>query len=594
MPVPVPSHRSNPMPRRRHWAGLLLLLVLPPAFADLPAARDVPNTAPRRGNVDDARGYQPIHHPLRTRGGVVVSQSRPASEVGVRILREGGNAIDSAIAVGLAEAVTLPRAGNLGGGGALVIHLAKENRTTAFDYYGSAPAATTPTLLLGRDGRPEPGASISWKGVAVPGTVAAFFEAHRKYGKLPWSQVVQPAIELAEQGVRLSDDEAMILDWAKPTLSRTPETRQQFFKPDGSSYQAGDVLRQPELAWSLREIARDGADAFYKGEIARRIVAASRKHGGILSASDLADYRARELEPVRSTYRGVELALAPSPSSGTTLAQLLNLLENFPLEPADAGSAKAYHLIAEATRLAGADRSAFAGGPPQYTVPSDALLDKVYARKRAALISLDRTLPADAVQAGDPIAHQSPDTTHYSVVDAEGNAVSNTYTLSNNFGAAVIAPGTGILLNNSLGNFAWGGPSNSPNAPAPGKRLSTTITPFIAFKDGKPWIVAGTPGGGSIISALAQFVVNVVDFKLNIAEATARPRINANRDGGISYELALSPDTLDRLETLGHKVEPFITQTSIQSIEIAPDGSAFGSADPRRPDSAARGVQEYR
>lgn len=586
----VLPHRAPSLHRRR-WAVLVLLLVLPPVFADAPV---VPNTAPRKGNVDDARGYQPIHHPLRTRGGVVVSQSRPASEVGARILREGGNAIDAAIAVGLAEAVTLPRAGNLGGGGALVVYLAKENRTTAFDYYGSAPAATTPKLLLGPDGKPERGASISWKGVAVPGTVAAFYEAHQKYGKLPWAQVVQPAIALAEQGVRLSDDEAMILDWAKPTLSRTPETRAQFYKPDGSSYVAGEILRQPDLGWSLREIARDGADAFYKGAIAKRIVAASRANGGILSAKDLAGYRARELEPVRSTYRGVDLALAPSPSSGTTLAQLLNLIETFPLQPGDAGSAKAYHLIAEATRLAGADRSAFSGGPPQYITPSDHLLDKGYARKRAALISADRTLPADAVKAGDLHGQQSPDTTHYSVVDAEGNAVSNTYTLSNNFGAAVIAPGTGILLNNSLGNFAWGGPANAPNAPAPGKRLATTITPFIAFKDGKPWIVAGTPGGGSIISALAQFVVNVVDFKLNIAEAASRPRINAARDGTISYELALSPDTLDRLEALGHKVEPFITQTSIQSIEIGEDGSAFGSADPRRPDSAAVGVEEFR
>ncbi|WP_047128729.1 gamma-glutamyltransferase [Xanthomonas arboricola] len=582
----MPRNASTPFPsacRRAPWIALLLL-VLPSAFAD------VPNTVTRKGNVDDARGYQPIHHPLHARGGLVVSQSRPASEVGARILREGGNAIDAAIAVGLAEAVTLPRAGNLGGGGALVIYVAKDRRTTAFDYYGSAPAATTAKLLLGRDGKPERGASISWKGVAVPGTVAAFYAAHQKYGRLPWASLVQPAIELAEQGVRLSDDEAMILDWAKPTLWRTPETRAQFFKPDGSSYVAGELLRQPDLAWSLREIARDGADAFYRGEIAKRIVAASRKHGGILSAKDLTNYRVRELEPVRSTYRGVELALAPSPSSGTTLAQLLNLIEPFPLQPADAGSAKAYHLIAEATRLAGADRSAFSGGPPQHNTPNERLLDKKYAYQRAALISPERTLPAEAIKAGE-LLQQSPDTTHYSVVDAEGNAVSNTYTLSNNFGAAVIAPGTGILLNNSLGNFAWGGPKNSPNAPAPGKRLATTITPFIAFKDGKPWIVAGTPGGGSIISALAQFIVNVVDFKLNIAEATARPRINAARDGTISYELALSPDTLDRLEALGHRVEPFITQTSIQSIEIAPDGSAFGSADPRRPDSAAIGVE---
>ncbi|MFT4246514.1 MAG: gamma-glutamyltransferase [Pseudomonas sp.] len=604
-----PHSASGRAPGRR-WAiaGIWLLAVATvpcAALADAPTAAgsSVPaSTTPRRGNIDDTRGYAPTHHPVRTTGGLVVSQSRPASEVGAAILRKGGNAIDAAVAVGLAEAVTLPRAGNLGGGGYMVIYLAGQQRTTSFDYYGSAPAATTPTLLLGGpaptlalggDGRPQSGASVSWKGVAVPGTVAAFYDAQRKYGRLPWKQVVQPAIELAENGVRLSDDEAMILAWARPTLIRNEQTRRQFYKPDGSDYHAGEVLRQPDLAWSLRQIARDGADAFYKGEIARRIVAASRANGGILEAADLAGYRARELEPVRSSYRGVELALPASPASGPTLAEILNILEHFPLQDYGQGSARSLHLIAEAVRLAEADRNAFAGGAPQVQTPDQQLADKRYARTRAALISPDRTLPSDAVKAGDPFAAHGPDTTHYSVVDAEGNAVSNTYTLSYNFGAAVIAPGTGILLNNSLGNFNWGGPADSPNAPAPGKRLLSTITPFIAFKDGKPWIVAGTPGGGSIISALAQFLVNTIDFRLNIAEASARPRINAARDGLISYEESLSPDTLDLLEKLGHKVEPFITQTSIQAIELGPDGSAYGSADTRRPDSAAIGVQGY-
>ncbi|KAB7772578.1 gamma-glutamyltransferase [Xanthomonas maliensis] len=580
--------------RRWQCLALALLLVLPPVVAKPPLDARVPASAPQPRELDDARGYLPIHHPLRSTGGMVVSQSRPASEVGVQILRAGGNAIDAAVAVGLAEAVTLPRAGNLGGGGAMVIYLAKEHRTTAFDYYGSAPAATTPGLLLGADGKRDREASRSWKSIAVPGTVAAFAAAQRRYGKLRWAQVVAPAIALAEQGVRLSDDEARVLDWAKPSLARTPETRAQFFKADGSSYAAGALLKQPDLAWSLRQIAGDGADAFYKGEIAKRIVAASQQHGGILTAEDLANYQVRELAPVHSSYRGVPLALAPEPASGTILAELLNLIERVPLSPADAGSAKAYHLIAEATRLADADRKAYAGGTPQAVSRSAGLLDKAYAARRAALISLAHTLPAAAVDAGDPRPHESPDTTHYSVVDADGNAVANTYTLSNNFGAGVIAAGTGILLNNSMVNFAWDGPADSPNAPAPGKRLVSTISPFIAFKDGKPWIVAGTPGAESILSALAQFVVNVVDFKLTLAEAVARPRINAYRDGGIAYEQGISPDTLERLQALGHALEPSITQTSIQAIELAADGSAFGAADPRRPDSAAVGVHEYR
>lgn len=573
--------------------GLALLPAVAQADAAARATDAAPRTVPRGGNVDDARGYLPTHHPIRATGGMVVSQSRPASDVGARILREGGNAVDAAIAVGLAEAVTLPRAGNLGGGGYMVIHLAGENRTTTFDYYGSAPAAVTPDFLVGPDGKEDEAAAVSWKGVAVPGTVAAFYEAHRKYGRLPWKRLVWPAIELAEKGVRLSDDEAMILAWARPVLIKTEQTRRQFYKPDGSNYRAGDILRQPDLAWSLRQIARDGADAFYRGAIARRIVAASRAHGGILDAKDLAEYRPREVAPVWSSYRGVPLALAASPASGTTLAELLNILETFPLGQMGQGSGRSLHLIAEAIRLAVADRNAYLGGPPQHVMPSGRLVDKAYARRRAALISADDTIPAKALTAGDPFASHSPDTTHFSVVDAQGNAVSNTYTLSNNFGAAVIADGTGILMNNSLGNFNWGGSRDSPNAPAPGKRLISTITPFIAFKDGKPWLVAGTPGGSSIISALAQFLVNVIDFDLNIAEASARPRINASRNGTMFYEQSLSPDTMDVLERLGHRLEPFITQTSIQAIQVGPDGSLHGSADTRRPDSAAVGVVMY-
>ena len=523
---------------------------------------------------------------------MVVSQSRPASEAGARILAQGGNAIDAAIAVGLAKAVTLPRAGNLGGGGYMVIYLAQEKRLTSFDYYGAAPAGTTPTLLLGPDGKEDPSASITWKGVAVPGTVAAFHEAHRKYGHLPWREVVQPAIDLAINGVRLSDDEAMILAWAKPTLYRTEEVRRQYFKPDGSNYLPGEILRQPELAWSLEQIARDGADAFYRGEITRRILAASDTHGGILSEYDFDSYRAREIEPIRSSYRDVDFAFAAPPASGLVLAELLNILEVFSLEPGGQGSARNLHLIGEAIRLAVADRNTFLGGPPQHTTPVADLVTKSHARARARLISPDRIIPPGALRSTDLFSNESPDTTHYSVVDAAGNAVSNTYTLSNNFGAAVIADGTGILMNNSLGNFDWGGNPASPNAPAPGKRLISTISPFIAFKQDQLWLVAGTPGGASIVSALAQFIVNVVDFKLNVAEASARPRINATRGGALYYEESMSPDTLDLLENIGYKLEPFITQTSIQAIQIGPDGSRYGSADTRRPDSAAIGVPD--
>lgn len=543
----------------------------------------------RGGRIDDARGYGVLRHPIHAHGGLVVTQSRPASEVGAAILRRGGNAVDAAVAVAFAEAVTLPRAGNIGGGGYALIYLAKERRTVAIDYYAQGPAALTPDFWNGPDGKPDRKRAISYHGVATPGTVAGLWLAHQHYGKLPWKDVVQPAIDLAEKGVRLSDDEAMILKWGKRTLAKDAVAKTLFYKPDGATYEAGEILRQPQLAWTLREIAKGGADAFYKGEVAKRIVAGVQAGGGLITLQDLAGYKAIESEPVWSTYRGVKLALVQPSSGGVTLAEILNIAETFPLADYGSAGADSTHVIAEATRIALADRNAFVGGFPQVKTPTSGLISKAFAAERAKLITPDAIIPSDKLKAGDPYQHDGKDTTHFSIVDAEGNIVSNTYTLGANFGASVAPAGTGLLLNDSLTNFNWED-RNSAGAPAGGKRVTSPITPFIAFKDDKPWLVAGTPGGGYIISALAQFLINVVDFKLNIAEATERPRINAGVDGGLFYEQAFSPDTLKLLAAKGYKLRPEVTQTSIQSIEIR-DGQLYGSADLRRPDSAAVSVQ---
>lgn len=542
----------------------------------------------RGGRIDDARGYGPLRHPIRGRGGLVVTQSRPASEVGAAILRKGGNAIDAAVAVAFAEAVTLPRAGNIGGGGYALIYLAKEKRTVAIDYYPQGPAALTPDYWTGADGKLDRKKAISYHGVATPGTVAGLWLAHQRYGKLPWKDVVQPAIDLAERGVRLSDDEAMILKWGRRSLEKDPVAKTIFYKPDGKAYEAGETFRQPQLAWTLREIAKGGADAFYKGEVAKRLVASVQAGGGLISLADLASYKAIESEPVWSTYRDVKLALVQPSSGGVTLAEILNIVEKFPIGDYGSAGADATHVIAEATRIALADRNAHVGGFPQVRTPTAGLISKSFAAERAKLITPDAIVPADRLKAGDPYQFDGKDTTHFSIVDGDGNIVSNTYTLGANFGASVVPAGTGFLLNDSLTNFNWED-RNSVGAPAGGKRVTSPITPFIAYRDDKPWLVAGTPGGGYIISALAQFLINVVDFKLNIAEATERPRINASVEGGLFYEQAFSPDTLKLLAAKGYKLRPEITQTSIQSIEIR-DGQLYGSPDLRRPDSSVASV----
>jgi len=541
----------------------------------------------------DLVGYDSIHHPAIGREGMVVAQSQIAADVGRQILRDGGNAVDAAVAVAMTEVMTLPRAGNLGGGGYMLVYDASDKTTTAIAYYGEAPRTITPELLLGANGKFDAAKAMSFKGVAVPGTVAGLFEAHRRFGKLPWARLLQPAIDLATHGLVMSDDEAQALADQRPQMAKDPTGAFKiYFKRDGSAYRAGEVFKNTDLAWTLRQIQAHGADGFYHGEVARRLVQGIRDGGGIISLEDLAAYKVDVSGPIWSSYRGFRIAYMPPTSGASSVAEAMNILEKFPVESLGQGNVAEMHLIAETLKIVTADRR-YAG--PDYIKPGPAsgVTSKGFAAERAKLISMETSLHAKDLPDLDPAPYESPNTTHFSIVDKAGNVVSNTFTLSDSYGAHVAAPGTGFLLNNSLGNFSWGaGPRYASNAPGPGKRVRSTISPVIAFKDGKPWIVTGTPGGATIIGSMVQILVNTIDFGLNIAEATERPRIYQDGvDGPLELENGIPSDLEKGLEAKGHKVERSEIIGSVQSIMIGPDGLLYGAADTRRPGAGAVSVR---
>ena len=545
----------------------------------------------------DIIGYTEIHGPVIGRGGMVSSQSAIATRVGVEILRRGGNAVDAAVATALAEAVALPRAGNLGGGGYMLVHMAatatRPAQNLAINYYGVAPRALTNDMLVGTDGKVDHEKTLSFRGVAVPETVAGLWEAHQRFGKLPWKAVIDPAISLARDGVILTDGEAEATASRRSYLQRDPGARKAFLRPDGSAYAPGERFRQPDLAWTLTQIRDRGADGFYKGVVAQKLIAGIKAGGGIIDMADLAAVEPDVSPPIMSTYRGLTISYMPPTASGVTLAEGMNLIEHFPMKNYGWGSVDSLHIVSEAMKIASSDRRLI-GGAPQWTTPTAGLASKAFADERAKLISLKTSLDGKTLPDGNPFPYQSTNTTHLVVADADGNAVSNTFTLSDSYGAHVVAPGTGFLLNNSLGNFAWGSKDDREKAnwPAPGKRLGSTITPLIVFKNERPWLVTGTPGGFYIVSTMAQLLVNVIDYNLNIAEAGERPRINQmGPDTPLEMEGGFSPEIVSLLEARGHTVKSsHYTMGSTQSIMV--NGSTFlGAADTRRPDALALGVR---
>jgi gamma-glutamyltranspeptidase / glutathione hydrolase len=553
--------------------------------------------APPPGPIlsDDARLL-----PVLARNGMVSSQERRASEIGVEILKRGGNAVDAAVAVGFALAVTLPRAGNLGGGGFMLVHLARTGETIAIDYRETAPAAATRDMFLDADGKPDPKKSReSGLSIGVPGTVRGLALAHQKYGsgKLTLAEVIAPAARLAREGIPVEDDLADSLPGALGKLARFPATAAIFLR-DGKPLRVGDRLVQSDLAMTLETIAKEGPDAFYTGRIGAALVSSVRAAGGVMNEADLATYAPVIRAPIVGTYRGYTLASMPPPSSGGVhLIEILNILEGYDLAKLGAGSAATLHLFAEAMKPAYADRASFLGDPDRVRVPVKGLTSKKYAETLRATIIPERARKAGDIRAGDPLPYESDQTTHFSVVDREGNAVANTYTLNFSYGMGMVAAGTGVLMNNEMDDFSAkagalnayglvGGDTNSVHA---GARPLSSMTPTIVFRDGQLFMVTGSPGGSRIITTVLQVVTNVIDFGMNIAEAVAAPRIHHQwQPDVLAVEYGLSPDTLKLLADKGQNIRPGRTSGSANSI-VAMQGGLEGASDPRQRGTAAIG-----
>ncbi|MGB9260980.1 MAG: gamma-glutamyltransferase [Pseudolabrys sp.] len=530
--------------------------------------------------------------------GMVVAQEQRSARIGIEILDRGGNAVDAAVAVGFALAVTYPRAGNIGGGGFMVIHLGKTGEDAAIDYRETAPAAATETMFLDANGEPDPKKSRdSGLSVGVPGTVAGLALAHAKYGsgKLSLAELIEPAIELARNGVEIVDDIADTLPLAQPRIARWHSSAPVFLNSDGTVLMPGQDLLQPDLAITLRAIASDGPKGFYEGPVAEKIVAAARKAGGVMTTEDMKNYRAILREPVRGTYRGYDIVSMPPPSSGGVhLIEMLNILEGYDLAKLPRG--ESLHVLAEVMKRAYADRATFMGDPDSVKMPVAGLISKKYAAALRTQIG-NRATPATEVRSGNPADFEGQNTTHFSVIDSDGNAVSNTYTLNFSYGLGLVAEGTGVLLNNELDDFtskpgtanAYGLVGYNANLPGPGKRPLSSMTPTIVMKDGKPFLITGSPGGSRIISTVLQIIVNVIDFHLPVDQAVSAPRVHHQwQPDELSAEPGISPEILDGLVKRGHKVVPTPPQTSANSIEITADGYV-GAADRRTRGSLAAG-----
>jgi gamma-glutamyltranspeptidase/glutathione hydrolase len=522
--------------------------------------------------------------------GIVVAQEARAARIGTDILQKGGNAVDAAVAVGFALAVSYPRAGNIGGGGFMMIHRA-DGGDTAIDYRETAPAAIDAKTFLDDRGNADPQKSRdSTLAIGVPGTVAGLALAEEKYGSghFTLADLLAPAIAMARDGFDFADDKAEARPNENDRLSRWPSTAKIFFKPDGSALSTGDRLVQGDLADSLESIARDGPRAFYEGPIAQKLAAAVQAAGGVMTVGDLMAYRAIERMPVRGTYRGYDIVSMPPPSSGgVELVEMLNILEGYDLAHAD--KAQELHLMIEAMKRAYADRALFLGDPDTVAVPVARLISKSYAAAWRATIDPDRATPASDIRAGGDVQPEGRNTTHYSVVDKFGNAVSNTYTLNFSYGLGLVAEGTGILLNNELDDFAvkpdapnaYGLIGYEANAPGGGKRPLSSMTPTIVLKDGKPFLITGSPGGSRIITAVLQIVVDVIDRGMDIASAVSEPRVhNQWMPDQVYAEPGVADDLIAALQARGDKVVPQRPFTSANSILITPAG-IVGAADPR-------------
>lgn len=553
--------------------------------------------------------------PVAARHGMVVAAEPLAADVGVEILKQGGNAVDAAVAVGFALAVTFPQAGNIGGGGFMLIRLAS-GESAVVDYREEAPGAASRNMYLNAQGDLIPHAStLGARAAGVPGTVAGLALAERKYGKLGLARVLKPALRLARRGFTVSYSFNHLLEEERDRLSQFPETRRILLR-DGKLYQPGEVFRQPDLARTLRRIARRGPQGFYRGPVARDIAATMQAHGGLITLADLEHYQARIRRPLEGHFRGYTILTVPPPSSGGIgLIEMLNILEPLDLKSPD--SFYSMRLIAETMRRAYADRAAYLGDTDFVSVPVAGLTSKKYAaRLREEIL---HSAPEAAVRAGQPAAYESSETTHFSVVDADGNAVSNTYTLNEWFGCAVTVKGAGFLLNDEMDDFAskpgapnalFGLVQGEANAIAPRKRPLSSMTPTMVLENSRNsgsgvgdsgksanfpdsrnpkreprvFLVLGTPGGGTIINTVLQVILNVLAYKMDVQQAVAAPRFHDQwmPDKLFVERWGFSADTLEKLEQAGYKLDFRDSIGDCQAIAIDPETHwRFGAADPR-------------
>jgi len=549
--------------------------------------------------------YNSQFHPTLARKGMVVSQDYQASEAGLEILKLGGNAIDAAVATGFALAVTHPQAGNLGGGGFMLIYLKSEDRVIALDYREMAPQAASRDMFLDANGDVNNRrARFSMQSSGVPGTVMGLTDAQAKYGALPLATVMAPAIRLAEEGLVVNWALSGSLSRYKTRLSADPASLKKFFKEDGSSYQQGDLLRQPDLANTLKEIAAKGAAGFYQGWVADRIVETMKADGGLIRHEDLLNYVSKERAAISGTFRDYTVVAMPPPSSGGVhVVQMLNVLEGWDMKSLGHNSADYIHRLTESMKYAYADRSKYLGDPDFFKVPITALTDKGYASTIRAKIKLDAATPSTEIAPAPALPDESKDTTHFSTMDAAGNMVSNTYTLNFSYGNGRTVAGAGFLLNNEMDDFSakpgtpngFGLIGGVANSIEPGKRPLSSMTPVFLFKNGQPVMATGSPGGSTIITAVLQTVLNVMEFDMNAATATARPRIHHQWfPDRLILEPGHSVDTRQLLAAMGHSVSAVASYNegervlgATMTIIRRPDGLIAGSADPRRPGAHA-------
>ncbi|NIP39729.1 MAG: gamma-glutamyltransferase, partial [Candidatus Dadabacteria bacterium] len=540
-----------------------------------------------------------IFQPVIAGNGMVASDNMQATEAGLAILKECGNAIDAAVTVGFTMAATYPRAGNIGGGGFMLIYLAESKEVIAIDYREKAPKAAKRDMFLDKNGNVDNEKSRhSYLAVGVLGTVAGLSLALEKYGTISLKKALRPAIKYAEDGIIVDYELQSSLNRVKDRMKNSSDAYRTFFKKDGSSYGIGENIVQKDLAWSLKQIKKHGPDAFYKGKIAKKIVSDMKENGGLITYDDLSSYKPVIRRPVHGNYRGYDIFSMPPPSSGGIhLIQMLNILEHFPISNHGHNNSKTIHIMAEAMKLAYADRSKYLGDSDFIPVPIKELTSKQYAKSLSKKINLKTATSSETIKPGNPYHNGGNDTTHFTVTDKWGNVVSNTYTINFSYGSKIMAKDTGILLNNEMDDFsakpgvpnAYGLIGGEYNAIEPEKRMLSSMSPTIVLKDGKPLLATGSPGGSRIITTVLQIISNIIDHKMNIATATASPRFHHQwLPDVLRIEHGFSTDTLSLLKNKGHEIKLGRAMGSTQSIMKIGD-YYYGHSDPRRPGGLTKG-----